>query len=114
MKEIMEKIGQISFESFEEIYNMRDKAREFYKNFDDETKEIYKWYYYHQLCIMKCSKKEPLKDYLWSYIVEKDNIKAKLKKEYDKFYKKTQKIKEKEAKNPSEGENINLYELFGL
>lgn len=114
MKEIMEKIGQISFTSFDEIYKMRDKARENYKNFDSETREVYKWYYYHQLCIMKSCKKEPLKDYLWSYIVGKDNIKLKLKKEYDKFYKKKQKIKEKESKNSEENENIDLYELFYL
>ena len=114
MKEIMEKIGQVSFVSFEEIYNMRDKAKEFYKNFDSETKEIYKWYYYHQLCIMKSCKKEPLKDYLWSYIVGKDNIKTKLKKEYDKYYKKTQKIKAKEAKNAKAKEIIDFYEIFDL
>lgn len=113
MKEIMEKIGKISFVSFDEIYEMRDLARKAYSLFDQDTREVYKWYYYHQLCIMKCSKKEPLKDYLWLYISGINNL-TKLKKEYDKFYKKNKKIREKEAKEDIEEGQIDLFEILSL
>lgn len=113
MREIMIKIGKISFSSFDEIYEKKDKAREMYKNFDQDTKEVYKWYYYHQLCIMKCSKKEPLKDYLWLYIAGVNNLSV-LKKEYNKFYKKNKKIREREAKDPIQEEQIDLFDIFGL
>jgi len=111
MREIMIKIGKISFSSFDEIYEKKDKAREMYKNFDQDTKEVYKWYYYHQLCIMKCSKKEPLKDYLWLYIAGVNNLSV-LKKEYNKFYKKNKKIREREAKEPIQEEQIDLFDIF--
>lgn len=111
MKEIMGKIGEISFISFDEIYEMRAKARKLYQKFDYDTKEIYKWYYYHQLCIMKSCKKEPLKDYLWLYISGREDMEEVLTKEYDKFSKKRQNIRINEEK-PIKCENISIFEIL--
>lgn len=113
MKEIMEKIGIISFVSFDEIYNKRDFARKTYATFDQDTKEVYKWYYYHQLCLMT-NKKMPLKDYLWLYIAGRDNIKKELKKEYTKFYKKREKIISKEGKYIDNEKNLTIFDLLEL
>ena len=111
MKEIMEKIGKISFVSFDEIYDMKDYAREVYNTFDQDTKEVYKWYYYHQLCMMT-NKKMVLKDDLWLYIVGKDNIKRELKKEYEKFNKKRAKIKETEQNQDIIEGQYSIFDVF--
>lgn len=113
MKEIIEKIKEISFASFQEIYDMRDKARKIYASFDSETKEIYKWYYYHQLCLMT-NKKMCLKDCLWLYIVGKENINKKLNEEYIKFNKKVNKRKLKYDKNPLSNDFFKVSDLFNL
>ena len=113
MKEIMEKIGKISFVSFEEIYNMRDKAREMYQSFDSDTKEVYKWYFYHQLCFMT-NKKMCLKDCLWLYIAGKENIDKKLEEEYQKFAKIIQKRNKKYEKKPINQENYTFLEILGF
>lgn len=113
MKEIMEKIGKISFVSFEEAYTNKDKLKKVYATFDSDTKEVYKWYFYHQLCLMT-SKKMGLKDYLWLYIVGKENITEKLEEEYKKFAKKIAKMQEKNKKNPAKEENINFFEILGF
>lgn len=113
MKEIMQNISDATFQSFEQIYQKKEEVREMYKKFDYDTKNIYKWYYYHQLCLMKCSKKEPLKDFLWLYISGVNNL-GMLKKEYNKFYKKNKKIREKEAKMDVEDGQIDLFEILSL
>ena len=91
MKEIMENIGIISFVSVDEIYNMKDKAREIYADLSMDAKEVYKWYYYHQLCILS-TRKSKLKDYMWLYICGKPIDGNKLEEEYEKFCNKRSKI----------------------
>ena len=90
MKEIMENIGVISFTSVDEIYNMKDKAREVYANLSMDAKEVYKWYFYKQLCLLS-TRKSNLKDYMWLYICGKP-IENKLEEEYEKFCNKRAKI----------------------
>ena len=114
MKEILERISEISFISFDEIYDMREKAKVIYQTFDYDTKEVYKWYYYHQLCIMKSSKKDTLKDDLWLYISGKEKLDESLKKEYEKFDKKRLRIKEKEESDSIKYENMNIFEILSL
>lgn len=113
MKDFMDKIKEISFTSFQEIYDMKSKAKKIYASFDSETKEIYKWYYYHQLCLMT-NKKMCLKDCLWLYIVGKDNILKKLEEEYDKFNLKVTKMKNKYDKNPLNSECFSISDIFNL
>jgi len=109
----MENIGTITFTSFQEAYDKKDEIKEKYAKLNLDAKEVYKWYFYHQLCLMT-NKKMCLKDCLWSYIVGKDNIEEKLEEEYGKFYKKVTKMKEKYEKNPIEQENKTFFEILSL
>ena len=113
MKEIMENIGEISFISFQDAYDMKDKIREKYSKLNSDAKEVYKWYYYHQLCLMT-NKKMCLKDCLWSYIVGKDNIQAKLTEEYNKFNKIIDKRKKKYENEPINHENLTFFDILAL
>lgn len=67
MKEIMWNIRNIRFVSFDEIYENKDYFRQQVLMLDTDTLEIYKWYYYHQLCLMT-SKRAYLKELLWEYL----------------------------------------------
>lgn len=111
MKEIMEKIGVISFVSFEEAYNKKDFIKKVYSKLDIDTKEVYKWYFYKQLCLMT-SKKMGLKDYLWLYIVGKENITEKLEEEYAKFREKVDKRKKKYEEKPLNSEIKDIFNLL--
>ncbi len=91
MKEIMENIGMISFISIDEIYSMRKKAREVYATFDEDTREVYKWYFYHQLCLLQ-SKHTNLKDLMWLYVCGQ-NVSKDLNKEYYDFCCKRKKMR---------------------
>ena len=113
MREIMENIGTISFTSFQEAYDKRDFIKEQYSKLNLDAKEVYKWYFYHQLCLMT-NKKMCLKDCLWSYIVGKDNIEEKLCEEYGKFNKKVTKMKEKYAQNSAPQENLSFFDILAL
>ena len=93
MKEIMERIGKISFVSIDEIYEIKDLAREMYAEFDLDTKEVYKWYYFHQLCLFN-NKEQCIKTILWEYICGK-NVKTKLDKEYKNLNNKRAKTSKK-------------------
>lgn len=104
MKEIMEKIGKISFLSIDEIYKMRKYARKVYATFDDDTKEVYKWYFYHQLCLLG-NKRTDLKDYMWLYICGQ-NVSQCLNKEYAKFCKSRKKMNINVSNN-----QIDMYEM---
>ena len=113
MKEIMENIGEITFTSFQEAYDKKEFIKKRYSSLNIEAKEVYKWYYYKQLCLMY-NKKMSLKDCLWSYIVGQDNIEEKLTEEYNKFFKKVSKMKEKYEKNPIQQENRTFFEILSL
>lgn len=80
MKEIMEKIKQISFISIDEIYERKDLARKMYAEFDLDTKEVYKWYYFHQLCLFN-NKEGTIKLVMWDYICGK-NVEKQLENVY--------------------------------
>jgi len=81
MKEIMEKIGKITFETIDEVYEDRERYKKEVLMLDQETLEIYKWYFYHQLCLLT-SKQYELKDLMWQYLVGK-NVELPLKHEYN-------------------------------
>ena len=113
MRDIMENIGTIAFTSFQEAYDKKDEIKEKYAKLNLDAKEVYKWYFYHQLCLMT-NKKMCLKDCLWSYIVGKDNIEEKLEEEYNKFAKIVQKRKEKYENNPVNHEDLSFFEILSL
>lgn len=81
MKEIMEKIKKISFITIDEIYERKELAREMYAEFDLDTKEVYKWYFFHQLCLFN-NKDNSIKIVMWDYICGK-----KVSKQLEDLYK---------------------------
>ena len=64
MTEFLEKIKDIRFTEVDEFYKRKDEIKEKYQELDNETKEIYKWYFYFQLCLLK----NPLKEMLWTFL----------------------------------------------
>lgn len=80
MKEIMWKIRKITFVDIDEVFTNRKKFREEVMNLDEDTLEVYKWYFYHQLCLLS-HKKTILKDLMWEYLVGK-NVELELLHQY--------------------------------
>jgi len=71
MKEIMWNIRNIRFITIDEVYDDRKRFRNEVLMLDQDTLEIYKWYFYHQLCMLS-HKRQFLKDLMWEYLVSKD------------------------------------------
>ena len=64
MTEFLEQIKDIRFIEVDEFYKRKEEIREKYQELDDGTKEIYKWYFYFQFCLLK----NPLKEMFWTYL----------------------------------------------
>ena len=60
----MLKIDHITFENIDDLYSRRDKIRNNYAILDFNEKQIYKWYFFYQLCLLK----NPLKKIAWEYV----------------------------------------------
>lgn len=80
MKEIMWNIRKITFNTIDDVYNDRKRFRDEVLLLDEDTLEIYKWYFYHQLCLM-AHKRQYLKDLMWEYLVGK-NVECELAHQY--------------------------------
>lgn len=92
MTEILEKIKDIRFTEVDEFYKRKDEIKEKYQELDNETKEIYKWYFYFQLCLLK----NPLKEMLWTFLNMNCDIYfiAEMSNEYRLFCRKRNKMYE--------------------
>ena len=92
MTEFLEKIKDIRFTEVDEFYKRKDEIKEKYQELDNETKEIYKWYFYFQLCLLK----NPLKEMLWTFLNMNCDIYfiAEMCKEYRLFCRKRNKMYE--------------------
>jgi len=65
MKEFLERIEKARFTTTREVYERRKEIREVVKTFDIDTIELYKCYFFTQLCVLK----NPLKEKLWEFII---------------------------------------------
>lgn len=92
MTEFLEKIKDIRFTEVDEFYKRKDEIKEKYQELDNETKEIYKWYFYFQLCLLK----NPLKEMLWTFLNMNCDIYfiAEMSNEYRLFCRKRNKMYE--------------------
>ena len=92
MTEFLEKIKDIRFTEVDEFYKRKDEIKERYQELDNETKEIYKWYFYFQLCLLK----NPLKEMLWTFLNMNCDIYfiAEMSNEYRLFCRKRNKMYE--------------------
>lgn len=105
MKEILERIKEVRFTTTDEIYSRKDEIREIVQTFDYDTLEVYKWYFFFQLCLLK----NPLKELLWNYLVgEKVNIKTRsdLCVEYRNYKERCMKIAQYQKKKEEEQEQL--------
>ena len=88
IEEFMEQIQDIRFENIDELYSRRKEIKKKYSEKSKDVKEIYKWYFFYQLCIVK---KLEIKRLLW-YFINDESTDAKLCsdlcKEYRNFCKK--------------------------
>ena len=64
MKEDLEKIELMRFTTIIEFYDNIDVFREKFNELSQKGKEIYKWYFFYELCMIK----NPLKEMLWDYL----------------------------------------------
>ena len=92
MTEFLERIKDIRFTEVDEFYKRKDEIKEKYQELDNETKEIYKWYFYFQLCLLK----NPLKEMLWTFLNMNCDIYfiAEMSNEYRLFCRKRNKLYE--------------------
>lgn len=88
MNEFMIKIQDMRFLNADDFYVKKAIIKEKYKNLDYDSKEMYKWYFFYQLCMLK----NPLKTLFWNYLNNKKDHTEKMNEEYIKFCEKRDKI----------------------
>ena len=101
MKEILERIKEARFTTTDEIFLRKDEIREVVQKFDYDTLEVYKWYFFFQLCLLK----NPLKELLWNYLVKETvsyKNKSDLYVEYRKYKERCMKIAQYQKKKDEE------------
>lgn len=87
MKEFLLLIDDIRFDDIDDLFKKKAYVREKYLKMDFDAKELYKWYFFYQLCLLK----NPLKSAMWDYLNDMD-IGNKLNEEYILFCEKRDKM----------------------
>ena len=103
MKECLKIINDIRFDDITDLFERKEEIKEKYLRMPLDYKELYKWYYFYQLCILNYS----LKSIMWTYLNTESyssEINMDLALEYSKFLKK----KDKMLKIYKEEENDNF------
>lgn len=91
MRKIYEELRGIMFEGIDDAYERREDIRKGYTELEYEERQVYKWYFFYQLCLLR----NPLKRYMWEYIC-KEREEEELKEEYERFCTKREKTKRRE------------------
>ena len=76
----MYEISNCRFMNVDDLFVRKESIRKEFAMFEQSTKEIYKWYFFYQLCLVK----NPLKSAIWEYICGKNNSKE-VEQEYAIF-----------------------------
>ncbi len=101
MEDILRRIRSARFLTTDEVFEKRKQIRREVQKFDVDTLEVYKWYFFFQLCLLK----NPLKEKLWNYLV-KDVVsiyeETDLVNEYRHYKEKCQKILQYQRKSDEE------------
>lgn len=92
----MEKIDGIRFGSIDEVYKRKEEIRKRYQRLDKESKEIYKWYYFYQLSLLK---RMELKRLLWYYMNNSEEENKEIELELSNEYKKLKEDRKRMKKN---------------
>ena len=90
MNEFYDSVQGLIFKDVDDLYARKMQIREKFATLDYPTKQIYKWFFYYELCMLK----NPLKRLLWDFICGSKELKMQLElpKEYHKFCKKRKRI----------------------
>jgi hypothetical protein len=87
MQEFLVLIDDIRFENIDDLFIKKAYVREKYLKMSHNLRELYKWYFFYQLCLLK----NPLKSAMWDYLNNMD-IGNKLNEEYINFCNKRDKL----------------------
>lgn len=90
MNEFYKSVQGLMFRDVDDLYARKMQIREKYATLDYSTKQIYKWFFYYQLCMLR----NPLKRLLWDFVCGSKELKMQmnLPKEYKKFCEKRKKM----------------------
>lgn len=90
MSEFYDSVQGLMFKDVDDLYARKMEIREKYASLDYPTKQIYKWFFYYQLCLLR----NPLKRLLWDFINGSKELSTQLElpNEYRKFCEKRNKI----------------------
>lgn len=91
IKAFIDEIRDIRFLSVDDFMKRKEFIRSKFSFLDESSKEIYKWYFYHQLCCLPQQQFE-LKDLMWMY-VNNERVELDLALKYKIFCQKRSKIK---------------------
>jgi hypothetical protein len=75
VSEFEETINKLYFLDVDDFYDNVEYIKSIYKGLDYMEKNIYKWYFYYQLCLVKDKKNNPLKSIFWDYLNDKTSRK---------------------------------------
>lgn len=64
----LKEIESIRFENVDDLFVKKASIKEKYLELEPKIKELYKWYFFYQLCMVK----NPLKELLWDYLNDKE------------------------------------------
>lgn len=90
MNEFYNNVQGMIFKNVDDLYAKKMQIREKFATLDYPTKQIYKWFFYYELSLLK----NPLKRLLWDFICGSKELSMQLElpKEYRKFCEKRKKI----------------------
>jgi hypothetical protein len=90
MNDFYNNVQGLTFKDVDDLYARKMQIREKFATLDYQTKEIYKWFFYYELCMLK----NPLKRLLWDFICGSKELSMQLElpKEYRKFCEKRKRI----------------------
>lgn len=103
MEGLINSIKEMEFETFEDLYERREEIREKFKRKDKNTKKVYKWYFFYQLCCMDYEFKSTMWDFMYEIggsdvriVHQYKIIKNKKEKYHQKYLLEEEKQKKKE------------------
>lgn len=68
---VLKPLEDMYFVDAKSLYNKIDYIKIKYILLDRDYREIYKWFFFKQLCLLKDYKDNPIKSNLWGYVVGK-------------------------------------------
>ena len=93
-REFMYEISSSRFMDIDDLYKKKEKIKENFALFDDVTKEMYKWYFFYQLCLIRDNK---VKSEMWYYVCGENNEEM-LDIRYNAFCDKREKLMKRNIK----------------